>query len=142
MLKIKDPALFQGIRKFLTEDMPIVRKKSANTVDAYRYTLNLFLTFLREKYDKLLGSVTVKDFCQSNILEFMDWLMEVRGNKASTVNLRLKHMKRFCRFLMDENILMISELSSIQKIADIPNATEDTIRFLSVQETKQILLEW
>lgn len=40
-MKIKDPTLFQSIRKFLTEDMPIVRKKSANTVDAYRYTLNL-----------------------------------------------------------------------------------------------------
>ena len=119
--------------------MPIVRKKSANTVDAYRYMLNLFLTFLREKHNKLLSSVTAKDFCQSNVLEFMDWLMEVRGNKASTVNLRLKHIKRFCRFLMDENILLISELSSIQKIADIPNAAEDTIKFLTVQETKLIL---
>lgn len=139
MRNIKDPALFQGIRKFLTEDMPIVRKKSANTVDSYRYTINLFLTFLREKHDKLLISVTVKDFCQSNILEFMDWLIEARGNKASTVNLRLKHIKRFCRFLMDENILMISELSSIQKITDIPNATWETIKFLTVQETKLIL---
>lgn len=34
---------------------------------------------------------------------------------------------------------MISELSSIQKIADIPNATEDAIKFLTVQETKLIL---
>ena len=139
MRKIKDPTLFQSIRKFLTEDMPIVRKKSINTVDAYRYTLNLFLTFLQEKHNKLLSSVTARDFCQSNILGFMDWLQNERKNKASTVNLRLKHLKRFCRFLMDENILMISELSSIQKISDIPNATEDTIKFLSVQETKLIL---
>ena len=139
MMKIKDPTLFQSIRKFLTEDMPIVRKKSANTVDAYRYTLNLFLVFLREKHNKLLCSVTAKDFCPRNVLDFMDWLLEVRGNKASTVNLRLKHIKRFCRFLMDENILMISELSAIQKIADIPNTTNDTIKFLTVQETKVIL---
>ena len=139
MRKIKDPTLFQSIRKFLTEDMPVVRKKSVNTVDAYRYTLNLFLAFLREKHNKLLSSVTAKDFCQCNVLDFMDWLLEVRGNKASTVNLRLKHIKRFCRFLMDENILMISELSAIQKIADIPNTTNDTIKFLTVQETKLIL---
>lgn len=139
MRKIKDPTLFQSIRKFLMEDMPIVRKKSANTVDAYRYTLNLFFAFLREKDKKLLSSVTAKDFCQSNVLEFMDWLVEARGNKASTVNLRLKHIKRFCRFLMDENILLISELSSIQKIADVPNATDNTVKFLTVQETKLIL---
>ena len=52
MRKIKDPSLFQSIRKFLTEDMPVIRKKSANTVEAYRYTLNLFLTFLGEKHNK------------------------------------------------------------------------------------------
>jgi len=51
----------------------------------------------------------------------------------------LKHIKRFCRFLMDENILMISELSSIQKIADIPSTANDTIKFLTIQETKLIL---
>ena len=69
MRKIKDPTLFQSIRKFLTEDMPVVRKKSANTVDAYRYTLNLFLVFLREKHNKLLCSVTARDFCQHNVLD-------------------------------------------------------------------------
>lgn len=97
MRKIKDPSLFQSIRKFLTEDMPVVRKKSANTVEAYRYTLNLFLTFLGEKHNKLLSAVTAKDFCQSNVLGFMDWLLDERGNKATTVNLRLRHIKRFCR---------------------------------------------
>lgn len=71
MRKIKDPSLFQSIRKFLTEDMPVVRKKSANTVEAYRYTLNLFLTFLGEKHNKLLSAVTAKDFCQSNVLGFI-----------------------------------------------------------------------
>ena len=139
MQKIKDPSLFQSIRKFLTEDMPVVRKKSANTVEAYRYTLNLFLMFLREKQDKPLRSVTSKDFCQSNVLDFMDWLLDERGNKATTVNLRLRHIKRFCRYLMDENILMISDLASIQKIAEIQNPADDTIKFLTVQETKLIL---
>ena len=139
MRKIKDPSLFQSIRKFLTEDMPVVRKKSANTVEAYRYTLNLFLTFLGEKHNKLLSAVTAKDFCQSNVLGFMDWLLDERGNKATTVNLRLRHIKRFCRYLMDENILMISDLASIQKIAEIPNPADDTIKFLTVQETKLIL---
>lgn len=27
MKKIKDPALFEKIRKFLTEDMPVLRKR-------------------------------------------------------------------------------------------------------------------
>lgn len=139
MRRIKDPTLFQSIRKFLTEDMPVLRQKSSNTVDAYRYTLNLYLAFLRERHGMLLSAVTAKDFSQANIIGFMDWLVDVRNNKATTVNLRLRHIKRFCRFLMDENIIMISELSAIQKIAEIPNPQEDTIKFLTVPETKLIL---
>lgn len=139
MRKIKDPILFQSIRKFLTEDMPVVRQKSSNTVDAYRYTLNLYLAFLHEQHGIPLSAVTAMDFSQANIIGFMDWLADVRNNKATTVNLRLRHIKRFCRFLMDESIIMISELSAIQKIAEIPHPQEDTIKFLTVPETKLVL---
>lgn len=72
MRNIKDPILFQSVRKFLTEDMPIIRKKSTKTVESYRYTLNIYLTFLCQRYDKTLSAVTIKDFSQSNILNFMD----------------------------------------------------------------------
>ena len=48
MKKIKDPALFEKIRKFLTEDMPVLRKKSPNTVEAYRYTKYLLGVFMRK----------------------------------------------------------------------------------------------
>ena len=71
MKKIKDPALFEKIRKFLTEDMPVLRKKSPNTVEAYRYTLNIYLVFLCEKHSKSLYNITVKDFSQKNILFFI-----------------------------------------------------------------------
>lgn len=139
MKKIKDPTLFKAIRKFLMEDMPFVRKKSQNTVEAYRYTLNIFLKFLEKKYTKPLYNVTTNDFNQRNILSFMEWLQKERLNKTSTVNLRLRHIKRFCRFLMEENILMLSELSAIQRIAERPNSGENTIKFLTIQETKLIL---
>lgn len=43
MKKIKDTALFEKIREFLTEHMPVIKKESPNTVEAYRYTLNLYL---------------------------------------------------------------------------------------------------
>jgi len=139
MKKIKDPALFENIRRFLKEYMPILRKRSTNTAEAYRYTLNVYLIFLQETYSKPLCDIIAKDFCQKNILCFIEWLRTDRDNKVSSVNLRLRHIKRFCRFLMDENILMMSELSSIQKIAEINDVAEDTIKFLTIEETKLIL---
>ena len=101
MKKIKDPALFEKIREFLTEYMPIIKRESPNTVIAYRYTLNLYLEFLQSRLSKGLNDITTADFNQKNILAFMDWLKTYRRNKVSTSNLRLVHMRKFCRFLME-----------------------------------------
>ena len=91
MKKIKDPALFEKIRQFLTEYMTIIKRESANTV--------------------------------------------------STVNLRLVHLRRFCRFLMEENILLLSELSAIQKIEEFPREYADGIKYLTIQEMKLVLAQ-
>ena len=141
MKKIKDPVLFEKIRQFLTEYMPIIKRESTNTVIAYRYTLNLYLMFLQSLLSKGLNSITSADFNQKNILSFMDWLRSYRGNKISTANLRLVHMRRFCRFLMEENVLLLSELSAIQKIAEFPKEYADGIKYLTVSEMKLILAQ-
>ena len=141
MKKIKDPVLFEKIRAFLTEYMPIIKRESTNTVTAYRYTINLYLAFLQSLLSKGLNNVTVADFNQKNILSFMDWLKSYRGNKISTINLRLVHMRRFCRFLMEENILLLSELSAIQKIEELPKEYADGLKYLSVPEMKLVLAQ-
>ena len=107
MKKIKDSALFEKIREFLTEYMPIIKRERPNTVIAYRYTLNLYLEFLHIWLSKGLNDITTADFNQKKILAFMDWLKTYRGNKVSTSNLRLVHMRKFCRFLMEENALLL-----------------------------------
>ncbi len=141
MKKIKDISLFECIKRFLTEDMPILRKKSSNTVDAYRYTLNLYIKFLCQIRDCSIYQITAKDFSQKNIMLFVSWLTEERDNKPSTVNLRLRHLKRFCRFLMEENVMMMADLAKIQKISEIPIAESDIIVYLSVEETKELLAQ-
>lgn len=139
MKKIKDPALFEKIREFLTEHMPIIKKESLNTVAAYRYTLNLYLDFLQEVLGKELNDVTSMDFTKKNVLAFMDWLISSRKNKASTANLRLVHLRKFCRFLMEGDVLRLSELSAIQKIVGFPKECADEVKYLSIQEMKLIL---
>lgn len=139
MKKIKDPALFEKIRKFLTEHMPIIKKESPNTVAAYRYTLNLYLDFLQEVLGKELSDITSMDFTKKNVLAFMDWLISSRKNKASTANLRLVHLRKFCRFLMEGDVLRLSELSAIQKIEGFPKECADEVKYLSIQEIKLVL---
>lgn len=139
MKKIKDPALFEKIREFLIEHLPIIKKESPNTVVAYRYTLNLYLDFLQEVSVKGLSDITSLDFTKKNIVAFMDWLISSRKNKASTTNLRLVHMRKFCCFLMEEDISRLAELSAIQKIKGFPKECADEVHYLSVQEMKLVL---
>lgn len=139
MKKIKDTALFEKIREFLTEHMPIIKKESPNTVAAYRYTLNLYLDFLQEVLGKELSDITSMDFTKKSVLDFMDWLISSRKNKASTANLRLVHLRKFCRFLMEGDVLRLSELSAIQKIEGFPKECADEVKYLSIQEMKLVL---
>lgn len=140
-MKIKDPALFGKINVFFTEYLPVVRRESPNTITAYRYTINIYFEFLEDIHQIKLWEVALADFTQKNLLAFMDWLQTNRKNGISTVNLRLVHMRRFCRFLMEDNILLLAKLATIQQIAELPSNKAEEIRYLSVEETKLLLAQ-
>lgn len=136
-MKIKDPILFGKIRIFFKEYLPVVRRESPNTTTSYLYTVNIYLEYLQSVCQRKLREVTLDDFTQKNIMDFMDWLQTKRGNSASTVNLRLVHMRKFCRFLMEDDILRLAELAAIQRVAEIPieQSGRDPLSFCSGNKT-------
>lgn len=140
-MKIKDPALFGKINSFFTEYLPVVRRESPNTIKAYLYTINIYFDFLEDMRRIKLWEVSLADFTQRNLLDFMDWLQANRENAVSTVNLRLVHMRKFCCFLMEDNILQLAELAAIQRIAELPTDKAEEIHYLSVEETKLLLAQ-
>ena len=138
-MKIRDPRLYEKIRKFLTDHMLHLRKKSTNTVDSYKYTINLYLEFICERYGKCLADIELNDFEQNNIMAFTEWLAEKRGNKVSTVNLRLTHMRKFCRYLLQDDPQRIAQLTAIQDIAKHKDPDGNKLVYLTVEETKLVL---
>lgn len=138
-MKIRDPRLYEKIKSFLSDHMLKLRKKSINTVDSYKYTINLFLEFIGEKYGKCLADIELNDFEQSNIMAFTEWLTEKRENKVSTVNLRLTHMRKLCRYLLQDDPQRIAQLSAIQDIAKQKDPDGNKLIYLSVEETKLVL---
>ena len=89
MKKIKDPQLFKSIKTFLTVYLPIIRAKSPNTVNSYRYTLNLFIGFLKDTKNLSLNEITAEYFDRAHVLLFLKWLETTRKNSISTRNQRL-----------------------------------------------------
>lgn len=100
-MKIKDPELFRLIKEFLTCYLPRIRQKSANTMDSYRYAVNIYLTYIQESKSKKLKNVETADFCQNDILGFLEWLIKsARKNEVTTINQRLSHIRSFCTYFV------------------------------------------
>ncbi len=139
MTKIKDPKLFKTIKEFLTDHLPQVRRKSPNTVLSYKTALNLFFRFLEERCGKKLAGVTASDFNAASIQQFMAWLTTERRNAAATVNLRLSHIRQFCRYLQKCGFLSYEDYAETAEIAKQPDDRKKKFIYLSIEETKLVL---
>lgn len=139
MNKIKDLELYQKIKNFLIEYLPVIRAKSSNTVDAYRITINLYLTYIQQSKNISLSEIRKKDFNQSDIISFLNWLEEKRSNSINTRNQRLINLRQFCKYLMSSDMLNYAEYAKIQQIAQKHNPKTDELVFLSIEDMKLVL---
>lgn len=138
MLEISDVQLFKSFKGYFETYLPAVKNKSPNTIETYQYAVNLFNSFIKEKYNKGLTEISADDYTAKNILDFMDWLENDRNNGASTVNLRLFALRSFCKYFMRNDPMRVSELSDIMEISkrtvpdkgDLVYLTNDQIALL------------
>lgn len=139
MTKIKDPALFKAIKEFLTHYLPEVRRKSPNTILSYKAAINLFLKFLSEECNKKLAKITVSDFDADHIQKFMNWLRDERDNVATTVNLRMTHIRQFCKYLQKCGLVSYEDYAETKEISKQPDNRKKDFLYLSIDQTKLVL---
>jgi integrase/recombinase XerC len=77
---------------------------SVHTVRAYDSDLSQFVTFLAARGNRTRAQLTMLDFDQANIREFMGDLHR-RGNTRSSVARKLAAIRTFARYLRREGIL-------------------------------------
>ena len=84
-IKAKDPRLVSLMGEFMRIYLPGVRNRDKDTIDSYRYSINLFVTYLESKQKVTVLTMQSSDFSQKNIVEFMAWLKSERNNVAPTI---------------------------------------------------------
>lgn len=139
MTKIKDPILYKTIKEFLTHYLPEVRRKSPNTVLSYIATINIFLDYIAERYQKKLAKITVADFSADNIQKFMDWITNERKNVATTANLRLTHLRQFCKYLHKCGLISYADYAETKELSKLPDNRKVDFIYLSIEQTKLVL---
>lgn len=138
-LKAKDPVLISLIGEFMKVYLPSVRKRDENTIASYRFSISLYLDYLKLTQGVSMITIEASDFNQTNITDFMEWLENSRGNVATTINHRLSDVRSFCKFLMKKKAISPADYEEIREINDVPDERVIEFTWLSVDDMKVIL---
>lgn len=128
------------IRSFITEYLPQQRCYSTNTVESYRNTLNLYISYLHDSCSKTISEIDFDDFNTETIQSFISWLINERNYKSSSVNQRLAALCSFAKYagMRDcTKIALSQEMNMIPKRKDI----KKPIEFLSETALQALLAQ-
>jgi len=87
------------LQSFFAEHLPSHRHASRQTVDGYRDTFRLLLTFLRKATGREPSRLSLADLDVSVLLAFLDHLERERHNSIRSRNVRLAAIRCFFRFV-------------------------------------------
>ena len=120
--KSNESGLFFSLTwEFLNEYSPKQAGHSPDTVESYRDSLTLFRKFLTDDQHKSLAAFKFPDCTKDCIYSFREHLQQ-RGNKPSTVNVRITAIRTYLNYAADKDIsvqsiaLAISQIKPLKKI--------------------------
>ena len=97
-------------KRFVSHQLPEIRKVSPNTVKAYRESINGFIDYLESEKRVQRETMTFEDFSRTNITDFMDWMLNVKKYADKTCNLRvtaIHSLLEFAAYEDSENLMSI-----------------------------------
>ena len=97
-------------KRFVSCQLPEIRKASPNTVKAYRDSINGFIDYLESEKHVRRETMTFEDFSRANITDFLDWMLNVKKYAKKTCNLRITAIHSLLEFAThedSENIMSI-----------------------------------
>ena len=120
------------LNKYFTVYLPNAYGSPPQTIDSYRYSFILFLTYMKERHQIPADRVNISDLTYDNTVSYLSWLEEARSNGISTRNQRQAAINSFIRFLMYE---LPEYLLEYQKILGIPvkKAPQKEITYLKTE---------
>lgn len=111
--------------------------KSENTIKSYSNHINQYMKW----YDESFG-IEFKQLQRQNVLEFKSYLLNVKEQKANTINSKLSSLIKFNEFLVDEGIqdnIVITKKDMIRIQAQGTSPTDITKQ--DVDKFRQQILE-
>ena len=126
------------ITEFLQQYLPAERGASLNTSESYAHAFRLLFCYASERLKARPSELHLEQLDASLILDFLNHLETVRGNGASSRNIRLAAIKSFAHFM---EFHAPAALEQLRRVLAIPAKKTESrlVRHLAVEEMKAIL---
>lgn len=126
------------LNKYFSRHLPNNRGSTPQTIDSYRYSFILFLSYIEEIQQIPADRFKISDLTHTNVIGFLNWLQEERGNGINTRNQRQAAINGFIHFLKYEYPDYMNEY---QKILSIPvkRAPQKEISYLKTDGVKLLI---
>jgi site-specific recombinase XerD len=136
----KHAILADLVTSFFTNHLGAERDASAHTIASYRDTFRLLLQHAAGQVDRPVAKLAVEDLSIDRILDFLNYLEEVRGNSARTRNARLAAIHSFFTYAITREVALAAQA---QRVLAIPfkKAPGRLLGYLSVEELSAILAQ-
>ncbi len=134
-MKNKLPQYFQD---YLNNYLSIQRNFSQYTILSYKYTFNEFLKFCVNTKNISVNDITLDIFNKELIIEFLNYLENVKQNSIATRNNRLKNIKAFLKYIYANESARILQF---QNVFDIPlkKDVEKPMEYITVEVLRLLL---
>lgn len=137
---MKAIGLHELITGFFVNHLAAHRNVSPHTAASYRDTLKLFLQYGASARHTTVDHLSLDDFDQSLVLDFLSSLEQERGNSVRTRNQRLAALHSFFRYVMTR---LPEQAEPCQRLLSIPvkRTTKPAVSYLQADELKHLLMQ-
>lgn len=132
------PNFFALARDYLHGYLPKVRKLSPKTIEAYRISLECFLSYLEQVERIQRAQVSFDHFDRPHLKGWLAWMSQQRHYAPNTIALRLTAIKAFLAYASQEEITLLA-LNQAAKALRAPASPRTPIEYLTQPETRAVL---
>ena len=137
-MKRNEMRFFQLLRDFLTEYLTEKRNLSDKTAKAYRQTMKLFRTYLKDEKGVSFDQMDFSWFSRNSVYDFLLWLRDSRKNSVQTLNMRLSAIKSFLKFCREEDIELTAVYLEVAGIHSFKGSKKACVEYLTPEQLKLI----
>lgn len=132
------PDFYASARGYLHTYLPTVARRSPQTIEAYRISLECFLDYLAEQHNIERAHVSFDHFDRAHLKGWLAWMIDKGQYAPRTVALRLSTVKAFLTYSATEDLTLVA-LSQAAKALRSPVAARKPIEYLTEQQTRAVL---